>query len=435
MDTMIKRQSSHLLGVHSSSIPGSLRMDRSYAHSVSGGAGGYGTKISTASYGSRVGSSFGGGYDYLSLQSSGSSSHTIGNKKVTMQHLNDRLASYLEMVKSLEKANRTLEIKIRETTEKKGPLEGRDFSKYDAIITDLRAKIFEMIKGNAHLAITVDNARLASDDFRVKMEYELSMRQSVEADVVRLKKLLDDTTATRLHLESDIESLKEELINLKKNHATDVAELHAQITQCGVHVDVDAPKGQDLAKIMEEMRAKYERIALKNQEELKLWHESQMTEMQVQVSENTAALKEATTVLIETRRRYQVLDIELQSALSLKLSREATLRDTEVRYNMEVEKYNMVLVRLQEELTRIRADIQQHTREYEHLIDIKVKLEAEIFEYRGLLDGGRDLKLEDAVDQTIQTKVVTVTQTLMDGKVVSEHKDVKSTEKIAVASE
>lgn len=56
----------------------------------------------------------------------------------------------------------------------------------------------------------------------------------------------------------------------------DVAELRAQITQFGVHVDVDAPKGQDLARIMEEMRAKYERIALKNQEELKAWHESQV---------------------------------------------------------------------------------------------------------------------------------------------------------------
>lgn len=46
----------------------------------------------------------------------------------------------------------------------------------------------------------------------------MSMRQIVEADVVRLRKFLDDTNVARLHLESDIESLKEELITLKKNH-------------------------------------------------------------------------------------------------------------------------------------------------------------------------------------------------------------------------
>ncbi len=41
-------------------------------------------------------------------------------------------------------------------------------------------------------------------------------------------------------------------------------------------MDVDAPKGQDLAKIMEEMRANYEKIVQKNQEELKTWHESKV---------------------------------------------------------------------------------------------------------------------------------------------------------------
>lgn len=116
----------------------------------------------------------------------------------------------------------------------------------------------------------------------------------------------------------------------------------------GVHVDVDAPKGQDLAKIMEEMREKYERIALKNQQELKTWHDAQvglkvghslwqeqcfvfhsvilfggvasclqLVEVQVQVTESTTALKEATGTLSETRRRYQTLEIEVQSQLSL----------------------------------------------------------------------------------------------------------------------
>ena len=50
----------------------------------------------------------------------------------------------------------------------------------------------------------------------------------------------------------------------------------AELTQAGVHVDVDAPRGQDLALVMEEMRAKYEKMALKNQEELKAWHESKV---------------------------------------------------------------------------------------------------------------------------------------------------------------
>ncbi|XP_019718699.1 keratin, type I cytoskeletal 18-like [Hippocampus comes] len=351
----------------------------------------------------------------------------IGNEKFALQQLNDRLASYMETVRSLEKANSKLELKIRETTEKRGPLEWKEYSKYHAIIADLRAKIFDKIKGNMRIAIAIDNVHLASDDFRIKMEYELSMRQAVEADIARLRKILDDTNVIRLHLESDIESRKEELITLKKTRDTDVAELRAKITHVAVQVDVDAPKGQDLARVMEEMRSQYEKIIKKNAEELKAWHESQITEVQVQVTEQTTALKETTKLLSETRRKYQTLEIEGQSTLSLLETLKATLQDTEMRYNMEVENYNGIILRLQEELTQLHTEIQHNRSEYELLLNIKVKLEAEIAEYRRLLDGGKEIKLEEAVSKKkVETKVVTVTQTLVDGKVVSESKDVKT---------
>lgn len=48
------------------------------------------------------------------------------------------------------------------------------------------------------------------------------------------------------------------------------------IAHSGVQVDVDAPKGQDLALVMEEMRANYEKMAMKDAEELKMWHENQV---------------------------------------------------------------------------------------------------------------------------------------------------------------
>ena len=51
-----------------------------------------------------------------------------------------------------------------------------------------------------------------------RFESELTIRQSVEADIVGLRKLIDDTNMGRMNLESEIEALKEELIHLKKNH-------------------------------------------------------------------------------------------------------------------------------------------------------------------------------------------------------------------------
>lgn len=51
-----------------------------------------------------------------------------------------------------------------------------------------------------------------------RYQSELAIRQSVEADIVGLRKVIDDTNMARMNLESEIEALKEELINLKKDH-------------------------------------------------------------------------------------------------------------------------------------------------------------------------------------------------------------------------
>lgn len=51
-----------------------------------------------------------------------------------------------------------------------------------------------------------------------RFENEMAIRQSVEADIAGLKKLIDDTNIGRMNVESEIEALKEELLFLKKNH-------------------------------------------------------------------------------------------------------------------------------------------------------------------------------------------------------------------------
>ncbi|XP_058259475.1 keratin, type I cytoskeletal 18b [Hemibagrus wyckioides] len=384
------------------------------AASIYGGAGGYGSRISSSSaYGSlrsappgssississssafKVSSGLGAGAGTGAGLSSGPGGF-LGDEKGQMQNLNDRLASYLDTVHRLEKENSILEQKIREAMEKAGP-DARDYSKYNAILDDLRRKIFDATMENGRLVLQIDNARLAADDFRVKFENELSIRQSVEADIAGLRKVIDDTNIGRMNTESELEALKEELLFLKKNHDDEVADLRKQITQSGVQVDVDAPKGQDLAQVMEEMRGNYEKLAMKNAEELKMWHENQIAEVQVQVSQNTEALQGAQMEMNDLRRQIQTLEIELASQQSLKASLEDTLRNTELRYNAEMEKYNSVIMQLEAELAQLRAKITEQGQEYQTLLNMKMKLEAEIATYKTLLDGG-DLNLQDAL--------------------------------------
>lgn len=103
--------------------------------SVYGGAGGKNVRVSYASNG------LGSGFDLSQALSGDSGSFSVsGNEKVTMQNLNDRLASYLEKVRSLETSNAQLERQIREWYEKQTPTV-RDYSKYEKIIEDLRKKV------------------------------------------------------------------------------------------------------------------------------------------------------------------------------------------------------------------------------------------------------------------------------------------------------
>lgn len=68
-------------------------------------------------------------------------------------------------------------------------------------------------------------------------------------------------------------------------------------------------------------------------------------------------------------------------------SLEDSLRETEGRYAHEVNGFNSGILQLEGELGQVRAQLERQAAEYENLLSLKTKLEAEIATYHRLLEG------------------------------------------------
>ncbi|ROK70871.1 Keratin, type I cytoskeletal 19 [Anabarilius grahami] len=350
----------------------SYRIDGAYRCHSGLLSGGHGER-----FGARImaGGCYGRDYDYLQK-----------TEKATMQNLNDRLASYLDKVHSLEAANATLERQIREYYEKKGPICRRDYSCYLNTIDCLQEKIKDATINNGKILLRIDNSKLAAEDFRIKYENELSIRQCVKADIDNLRRILDKTCLAKADLEMQICALQEELVYLKKNHQEDVAAIMCQLTNAKVCVEVDAGPHQDLKKVLDDIRCHYETIIDKHCREQECWFNEKMADLCKDAATSTECIETSMSRISELRRTLQSLEIELQSQISMKGALECSLAETEARYSAKIACYQKHINTFEEELCQVRSGIEQQGRDYAALLNIKSRLEQEIATYRCLLE-------------------------------------------------
>ncbi|XP_056404465.1 keratin, type I cytoskeletal 19-like [Hyla sarda] len=328
------------------------------------------------------------------------------NEKETMQLLNDRLATYLEKVRSLEQENTQLEKKICEWYEKNAHTSLPDFQHYYKTIAELQNKITAASVENSKIVLQIDNARLAADDFKNKYEMEVRLRNFVETDLNGLRKVLEGLCIERADLEMQLQSLQDELLQMKKHQEEDLTALRNQLG-ARINVQVDAAPSVDLNRVLSEIREQYENLMDRNLKEVESMFIARSEELNRQVASGSEQLQTVQTEVLDLKRCLQTLEIELQSQLSMKSALECSLAETEATFGNQLSHLQSLIDNVENQLSKIRSELERQIHEYKILMDQTTYLEMEITTYKRLLEE-QDLHMPEQRHQENMNKDISL---------------------------
>uniref|UniRef100_A0A8C0UW18 Beaded filament structural protein 2 n=1 Tax=Cyanistes caeruleus TaxID=156563 RepID=A0A8C0UW18_CYACU len=252
----------------------------------------------------------------------------------------------------------------------------------------LKRTVGEAVLENARLMLHTENIQACAEDFKDRYENEQPFRKAVEDEINSLYKVIDDANLTKMDLESQIESMKEELTLLSKNHEEDVKVLYKQLAGSQLE-ELDVPLGSGLDDILEKIRIHWERDIEKNRAETgALLRTKQQAETMAAVRTQEEELVEGLrTEFHETACKIQSLQAETESLRTLKRGLENSLYDAKHWHDIELQNLGSVISKLEAEMGEIKVETEQQQRDRENLLTSKQQLEKDIAAYHCLLDG------------------------------------------------
>ncbi|XP_054451006.1 phakinin [Pteronotus mesoamericanus] len=304
-----------------------------------------------------------------------------------VEDLGGCLVEYMAKVHALEQVSQELEAQLRMHLESKAR-RNENWGALRASWASSCQQVGEAVLENARLMLQTENVQAGVDDFKERYENEQPFRKAAEEEINSLYKVIDEANLTKMDLESQIESLKEELGFLSRSYEEDVKVLYKQLAVSELE-QIDVPMGTGLDDILEMIRIYWERDVEKSRMRAgaSLQAKQQQAEAargaQTQEEKLAAALR---AELHNTSCQVQSLQAETESLRALKRGLENTLHDAKHWHDLELQNLGTVVGRLEGELQELRAEAEQQQQVREHLLAHRCQLQRDLVSCHALLD-------------------------------------------------